>query len=143
MPTREELHKLIDTMPEGAIEAAHRMLSNLQVWPPAPPPGVEEMRKDMRKRMEERRLEVMQRQKPGTVGGFGGTSHYDPAKGAGASSFQYWEKDTYIQETHRRHLGHELTVSERIRVDGQRLIYKHEITGPGEKRDEREIVFDL
>jgi len=34
-------------------------------------------------------------------------------------------------------------VSERIRVDGQRLIYKHEITGPGEKRDEREIVFDL
>ncbi|PYS38834.1 MAG: hypothetical protein DMG14_16215 [Acidobacteria bacterium] len=69
MPTREELHKLIDTMPEGAIEAAHRMLSNLQVWPPAPPPGVEEMRKDMRKRMEERRLEVMQRQKPGTVGG--------------------------------------------------------------------------
>ena len=74
MPTREELHKLIDTMPEGAIEAAHRMLSNLQV---------------------------------------------------------------------RRHLGHELTVSERIRVDGQRLIYKHEITGPGEKRDEREIVFDL
>ena len=56
---------------------------------------------------------------------------------------RYWEKDTYIQETHRRHLGHELTVSERIRVDGQRLIYKHEITGPGEKRDEREIVFDL
>ena len=52
----------------------------------------------MRKKMEVRRLEVIQRQKPGTIAGFGGTSHYDPAKGAGASSFQYWEEDTYIQK---------------------------------------------
>src|SRR6266404_6238616 len=78
MPTREELHTLIDSMPDGAIEAAHRMLSNLQVWPPAPPPGVEEMRRDMHKRMEERRQEMMQRQRPGTVAGFGGHSNYDP-----------------------------------------------------------------
>jgi hypothetical protein len=34
-------------------------------------------------------------------------------------------------------------VIERIRVDGQRLIYDHEITGPGEKHDQREIVFKL
>jgi hypothetical protein len=143
MPTREELHKLIDSMPEGAIEAAHRALTNMQVWPPAPPPTVEEMRQQMRKRMDERRLEMMQRQKPGTIAGFGGTSNYDPTKGAGASSFNYWDGDTYIQETYRRHLGHEFTVIERIRIDGQRLIYKHQITGPGEKRDEREIIFDL
>ena len=36
MATREELHKLIDSMPEEGIEAAHRMLSNLQIWPPPP-----------------------------------------------------------------------------------------------------------
>jgi hypothetical protein len=73
MQSREELHKLIDSMPEGAIEAAHRTLSYLQVWPPTPPPDVQEMRR----RMEERR-EVMQRQKPGTVAGSGG-GNYDPA----------------------------------------------------------------
>ena len=28
--TREELHKLIDSLPEGAMEAAHRALSRLQ-----------------------------------------------------------------------------------------------------------------
>jgi hypothetical protein len=30
MPPREELHKLIDSLPEGAMEAAHRALSRLQ-----------------------------------------------------------------------------------------------------------------
>jgi hypothetical protein len=31
---REELHKLIDSMPEGAMEAVHRVLLAGQVWPP-------------------------------------------------------------------------------------------------------------
>jgi len=44
-------------------------------------------------------------------------------------SFQYWEDDTFVQETLRNHKGHELTVVERIGIDGKRLIYKHEITG--------------
>ncbi len=125
MPTREELHKLVDSMPEGALEAAHHVLTNLQVWPPPPPPDVQEMRK----RMEVRRLETRLRQKPGTTAGFGGTGAYDPAKGAGGFSFQYWEDDTFVQETLRNHKGHELTVVERIGIDGKRLIYKHEITG--------------
>ena len=51
VPTREELHALVDALPEGAIEAAHRILSGMQVWPPPPPPDAEEMRK----RMEQRR----------------------------------------------------------------------------------------
>jgi hypothetical protein len=133
MPTREELHELIDSLPDAAMEAVHRILTQLQVWPLPPPPGAEEMRR----RMEEPRMEVMNRQRPGTIGGFTGSSHYDPSKGAGASSFKYWDGDTFVQETQRRHLGNELKVIERIRVDGQRLIYKHEVTGPGEQRDER------
>ncbi|SRR6266705_5234213 len=143
MGLREQLHALIESMPEGAMEGAHRMLLNLQVWPPPPPRGVEQMREQMRKRMEERRLEMMQRQRPGTVGAFGAHSNYDPSKGAGSSSFGYWDGDTYVQETYRRHHGHELTVIERIRVEGQRFVYKHEVSGPGEKRDEREIAFGL
>jgi len=37
MQSREDLHKLVDSLPEPAIEVAHRFLSNLQVWPPWPP----------------------------------------------------------------------------------------------------------
>ena len=139
MPTRDELHNLIDSMPEGAIEAAHRMLTTFQVWPPVPPPEVEEMRK----RMEQRRTEVMQHQRPGTISGFGGSGSYNPGKGVASSSFSHWDGDTFVTEVLRHHKGHELKVMERIRVDGQRLVYKHEITGPGDNHQEREIVFPL
>ena len=90
-----------------------------------------------------RRLEMMQGLKPGTIAGFGGTSGYDPEKGEGSSSFQHWDGDTFVQETLRNHKGHEVTVIERIRVEGKHLVYKHEITGPGDKHDEREITFDI
>jgi hypothetical protein len=143
MPTREELHALIDTMPDGAIDAAHRVLTNMQTWPPTPPRGVQEMREQMHQRMEDRRREVMQRQKPGTIAGFGGSSNYDPDKGVASSSFNHWDNDTFVHETFRRFKGHELMVIERIRLDGQRLIYKHEVSGPGGKREEQEITFDL
>ena len=143
MPTREELRTLVDSLPEGAIDSAHRVLSQLQVWPPTPPPGVEEMRQRMRQRMDERRREVMQRQRPGMIGGFGGSGNYDPDRGSASSSFSHWDDDTFVTETLRRHKGHEFTVIERVRVDGRHVIYKHEITGPGGKHDEREITFDL
>ena len=97
----------------------------------------------MRERMDARRLEVMQRQKLGTIAGFGGSGNYDPSRGTASSSFTHWEGDTFVTETLRRHKGHEITVVERIRIEGNRLIYKHEITGPGEKHDEREIGFEI
>jgi hypothetical protein len=143
MPSREELYKLVDSLPEGAIEAANRTLSHLQVWPPAPPPDVQEMRQRMRQRLEERRLGAIERQRPGTIGGFGGSSNYDPDRGSASSSFSHWDDDTFVTETLRRHKSYEFTVIERVRVDGTHLIYKHEITGPGAKRDEREIAFEI
>jgi hypothetical protein len=60
-----------------------------------------------------------------------------------ASSFEHSESDTFVHEILRNHKGHEVTVVERIRVAGDRLIYRHEVVGPGDKRDEREVVFDL
>jgi hypothetical protein len=60
----------------------------------------------------------------------------------GSASFNHWESDTFVAETLRRHKGHEFTVIERIRIYGSHLIYKHEILA-GDKRDEREIVFDV
>jgi len=117
MPSREELHKLVDSMPEGAIDAAHRTLSHLQIWPPAPPPAVEEMRQRMKERIEERRRGVMQHQRSGMIGGFGRSGNYDPDRGSASSSFSHWDDDTFVTETLRRHKGHEYTVVERVRVD--------------------------
>ena len=59
------------------------------------------------------------------------------------AGFSRWDGDTYVVETHRSVRGHELTIVERLRVDGERVIYKHEVTGPAGKYDEREITFDI
>ena len=53
------------------------------------------------------------------------------------------EGATFVQETLRNHKSHELTIVERIRAEADRLIYKHEVRGPGDKPDEREVTFDL
>jgi hypothetical protein len=53
MPTREELHNLIDSLPEEAIEAAYQALSQFQVWPPPLPPQIEESRQGYEKRLKE------------------------------------------------------------------------------------------
>jgi hypothetical protein len=59
------------------------------------------------------------------------------------AGFSRWDGDTYVVETHRSVRGHELTIVERLRVEGERVIYNHEVTGPGGKRDEREITFEI
>ena len=101
------------------------------------------MRQQMHQRMEDQRREVMKHQRPGTISGFGGSSSFNPDKGVGSSSFNYWDGGTFVQETLRRYKGHELRIVERIGLDGARLIYKHEVSGPRGKRDEREIAFDI
>jgi len=144
MPSREELHNLIDSLPDGALEAAYRILSAFRSGPSSALDLAtirqrhEEMRMEMRKRMEERLPK-----RPGTLGGFGGSGSYNPNTGSGSHRLDYWDGDGFVVQTYRQHLGHEIMVIERIRVDGQRLIYKHEISGPGDKRDEREVTFEL
>ena len=59
------------------------------------------------------------------------------------SSREGWEDGTYIRETMRNHWGHDVKVVERIRIEGGRLVYKHEVLGPDGKCDEREVVFNI
>ena len=59
------------------------------------------------------------------------------------AGFSRWDGDTYVVETHRSIRGYELTIVEHLRVEGEHLIYKHEVTGPGGKHDEREITFEI
>src|SRR6478735_3592898 len=96
MPTREELHKLIDSMPDGAMEVAHRALANLQVWPPPGLPDMETIRKRHEQHREEARNRMLAQQRPGTLGGFGGGGGYNPRTGSGSYGTNHWEGDTFI-----------------------------------------------
>ena len=144
MPTREHLHTLINSLPEEAIEAAYRVLSHFQVWPPQLPP--EELR-----HMYEKRLKEVQEAHVGEIDGvaIGGGSMEWPLAGSAAPlksgywSFDHEDGDTLVVETHRYKDGHELAIVERIRIQDERLVYGHEITGPQGKREQREIIFDI
>src|SRR5262245_36358452 len=145
MPTREQLHRLLDSLPEEAIEAAYRALSQFQVWPPQLTPQIEELR-----HMYEKRLKEVQEAQGEAIGGvgIGGGSAEWPLDHAATLKSGYWSFDrldgeALVVETHRYKDGHELAIVERIAIKDEHLIYKHEITGPRGKRDEWEIVFDV
>jgi hypothetical protein len=65
MPTRKELFQLVESLPEGAIDAAHQTLTRLQVWPPPPPPGREEALERFRQNQARVEQRMRERMKPG------------------------------------------------------------------------------
>ncbi len=138
---REELHGLVDTLPEGALEHAKNMLVHLQTWPPVPPPEIERIN-----RLQEDRLRTL---RPGTGGGGGGGGSYTLGQGGrvrnGHYSFGYDENGTVVRETHHFHEGVEITITERMRlgVDRKALIYANEISGPDGKHYTQNITFGV
>ena len=87
--------------------------------------------------------------RPGTVGGAVGGGTYSVGSGGqirqGRFGFTHWEEKTAVFETHNFHEGHEITVTERLRMndDGKMLIYSNEIVGPKGKTQNPEITFEV
>ena len=55
MAGREQLHALLDSLPEGALESAQTYLTAIQAWPPKRPvqrPEVEAFRKDLEQKRQ-------------------------------------------------------------------------------------------
>jgi hypothetical protein len=144
MPLREELHALVDSLPEALLKRALDILRKFQARPLPPAPGtpleLEVFREEIKQHQKER-IEMMGK---GRISGFTRDSSFDPSRGTGSASGTHWEGDTVVVTTHRYHNGQFFTVTERIHIDEDRrvLIYKHEVTG-NNKSDEREIMFDL
>ena len=140
--SREELHRLVDTLPEAALEPAEKALQHFQIWPRQPPPEVERMQQEHQERM-------WRSMRPGTTGGAGGGGSYSTGSGgrvqSGHFSFSRWEDKTSVIETHHFHEGHEITVIERLRMDddGRMLVYANEIVGPKGKTQGHEITFEV
>jgi hypothetical protein len=139
---RDDLHHLVDTLPEAALEPADKALQHLQIWPRQPPPEVERMNREHHERM-------LQSMRPGTISGGGGGGSYSVGSGGridnGRFSFSRWEDKTAVEETHHFHYGHEITITERLRTgdDSKILIYATEIVGPKGKAHRQEITFEV
>jgi len=136
---RADLHALVDTLPEGALENAKRLLDRLQVWPPQRPPEVERMRHSANEQMERFR-------RSSRVGGRGGGYSYSGyGDGYGHCGHSRLDGDTVVIETLHFHKGHEIAVSERLRFsdDGTAILYAHEARGPKGEPVLSEMTFTL
>ena len=132
----------MDTLPEAAVEPAEKALQHFQIWPRQPPPEIERINRENHERM-------LRSMRSGTTGSAGGGGSYSTgAEGHiqhGRHSFTHWEEKTAVVTTHHFHHGHEITITERLRMgdDGTTLIYANEVVGPKGKTHKQEITFDL
>jgi hypothetical protein len=125
--SRDELHLLITTLPDGALESARHYLRMIQVWPPAPiefPPQGELQRK----RIDELRHKFLKHK-----GGSGG--YYFDQRNKSFASFTDSEQNPDTGEmtvrTFRVHNDFPMEITERFRmVDGdQTLEYEYHVKG--------------
>src|SRR5262245_16365797 len=102
MQSRDELHKLVDSIPEETIGTDRRALAHFQIWPTQLPAPVEELRQTY-----ERRLKEVQESGAGMDCGVGnGDAAMEwpvdqPAAKlrSGYWSFDHLEGDTLVVET--------------------------------------------
>ena len=146
MSTRDDVHRIIDQLPNEKLKHVQMMLS--AVLNPQPrPPQVTEMRargQEWRKRVEER---FTQTRKPGTISGMGGGGGigFDSERGSfGSYSFHYWDDKALVYQTMRCFSGRDLEQMERLAIsdDGSQLIYEQEIASGG-RTVRREEVFPI
>jgi len=147
MPTREELHELVESLPDEALPTAHMVLTEFQTWPPPIPPEI----RDRAEAMEERsrsRVEMLRTEHPNAFGGGTGSmtfSTHPDSKMRGRESFNYIDGGDDVQESTIVHDGTEFTLTERIRTDSVAgaISFVIELTGPDGTTARHEHHYDV
>jgi hypothetical protein len=144
MPSRETLHDLIDTLPDGALESAQRVLRNYQTWPPKPPIDVERMHKRVEEGLRRRGEERAALGGTGLMGAHVSGSRFGP-DGDGMSSMRTTEGETLVTFEIEVFRGHRLEIEERICLSENKksLVYTQQIKGPDGKEGRYKIEFEV
>ncbi len=136
MPSREELHALVDTLPEESTEMALRNLKHLQTPPRKLPPELEEMRKQARER--------------GFLGGSGaGSLHFklgpSGMRKRGSFHSSAYDGDAHVSLERVFFNMHEVVVRQRIEPheSEQTLTFQLQIEGPDDQKYQYEATLNL
>lgn len=126
MAGREQLHALVDSLPDGALESAQTYLKAIQTWPPKRPeprPEVEKFRKDL----EEKRQKFL-----GSSGtGAWAIDRNNKTTGSFGDSEHNWETGELTLRTFRVHHDFPMEITERHRMkdNDETLEYEFHIKG--------------
>ncbi|HYG98425.1 MAG TPA: hypothetical protein VD837_04785 [Terriglobales bacterium] len=129
MVERQQLHALIESLPEGALEAAQTYLTAIQTWPPKPPeypPDVVQRRKEL----EAKRDRFLKYPASGTwVIDKNNKSH-----ASFGTSEHNWDTGDYTVKTFRVHYDFPVEITERFCMkDEQTLEYDFHVSGLGKE----------
>src|ERR1700688_1775415 len=144
MLTRESLRKMVDTLPEGALESAERVLRNYQIWPPKPPIEVAKMRERVRELFRKNIEGQIARTGQGIIGSHVVGRKFQP-DGDGGASMSTSEGQTSVTFEIRIFRGHRLEIEERLRMseDNKSLLYTQTVTGPDGKVGHYDVAFEV
>jgi hypothetical protein len=133
MATRDDLHALVDSLPEDQFERAESSLRTLQ-----------DLGSHLRRAQEEA-WEQIQAISQGRSGS--GSLHL--GVGSARKGRRGWfgsagpDGDGWVAQGRFLYDGHEFTVRQQFVPDAAAMVYTHEISGPRGKRDVREVIFQL
>ena len=137
MATRDELLRLVSTLPDEALPVVHDMLTRMQTWPPPVPAAVDSAAVDFERRMEER-MESLRRDHPfAGGGGFGSLTYEDGPSGGvrrrrGRQSVGYEEHGQSVHVSDIAYDDCDFRLTERIRREAvsDTVSFTLELTGP-------------
>ena len=138
MSNRDSLHRLVDTLPEAALESAESSLEAYQTWPPQFPSHLEKPREKAKEYLERIARDH------GVVGSSFGNSSFNTV-GDGSASMTWAEGETFVKVEYRVFRGCKLELEERLGIspDKKSLVYSQKIKGPTGKEDAYRIEFDV
>jgi hypothetical protein len=115
MAIRDELHSLLDELPEDKLRAARPYLAGL-LRPRTPSPEIERARQLTRQYKKMVEQGFRETRKPGTISALVGGGNVFPREGKayGDHAFRVWDDKALIHQTLRVFEGQELEPMERI-----------------------------
>jgi hypothetical protein len=141
---RESLHKLVDSLPEDALQPAGQALQHMQQWPPKPvqlPPRIAKIQEDLQRR-------TMEGRRPGFAGTGGGGGNWTTGPHGDVQDGRYTstrkEDGATVVETHHFFRGQEITVTQRFQFaeDGKTLTLFEE-AAHGQQRYRNTMEFEF
>ena len=134
MDGRDDLHSLLDRLPEEMVRPVRVYLESL-LRPRPPRPEIEQSRhrtREFRKMVEQRFQET---RKSGTISALVGGGSLFPRDGEtyGRNAFHYWDDKALVHQTLQFFAGQELEIMERMSRsdDGGTLVYDQELSSGG------------
>src|SRR5271169_6525028 len=117
------IHRLVDALPEEALDATFRVLENYAKWPPKGHADAERMLAQARDHFVRHHEKRAGRTGTGFIAGAGGGGSFSP-DGYGHSSMHGWEGHTSVTVQIHFFRGHKLHTKERLGLseEGKKLV---------------------